>query len=338
MNRNILADFFLSAVLVASMSSCNDNGSSDPAAKEPELLNTYSFKMAGAYPEGVDFDNKNKRFVITSFNKGIVYTLGIDGKNLSPLITDTNLVAAVGVYTDEENERIIVVSGDAGASEKSGTGGSTAGNIAYVGIYNAKTGALINSVNLKPLVTSGGVFPNDIAVDKNGNIYITDSFSPVIYKIDTGYSASVFVNNNAFLTSPNAFGLNGILYHKDGYLIAAHTEKSKLFKINISNGAVSEIGGISDAFKAPDGLEWKGNDLVLIENGLAAGKVHLLSSNNNWASASKIKEVTIGTTEFPTTAYAADNGTVYVLTSYLGKLLFTGDKTHVDYEIKGVKL
>lgn len=199
MNRNILTDFFLAAVLSASISSCSNNESSDLVVKEPELLNNYSFKMAGAYPEGVDFDNKNKRFVISSFNKGIVYTLGIDGKNLLPLINDTNLVAALGVYTDEENDRIIVVSGDAGASEKSGTAGSTAGKIAYAGIYNAKTGVLINSVNLKPLVTSGGVFPNDIAVDKNGNIYITDSFSPVIYKIDAGYNASVFVNNNAFL-------------------------------------------------------------------------------------------------------------------------------------------
>ncbi|WP_167032204.1 SBBP repeat-containing protein [Chryseobacterium sp. Tr-659] len=338
MNKNILTDFFLSAVLALSLSSCRSNDSSDPIVKEePKLLENYSFQLTGAYPEGVDYDTKNKRFVISSFNKGIVYTLGIDGKTFAPLINDPHLIAALGVYTDEENERIIVVSGDAGASEKSGAGGSTAGQVAYAGVYNAKTGALINNVNLKPLVASGGVFPNDITVDKNGNIYITDSFSPVIYKIDTGYKGSVFVNNSAFSVSPNAFGLNGIVYHKDGYLIAAHTEKAKLFKISIANGEVSEITGVNDAFKAPDGLEWKGNDLVVIENGLAGGKAHVLSSSNNWGSASKVKEVSIGAAEFPTTAYAAYNGTVYVLNSYLGKLL-GGDKTHADYQIKGVKL
>ncbi|WP_131707610.1 hypothetical protein [Chryseobacterium angstadtii] len=336
MNKKInsLAGFLLAAVVV-SLSSCSDDKENNSETSAVPLLENYSLKSEGIYPESVDFDHKNNRFVISSFNKGMVYTLSPDGKTLSPLVNDANLIAALGIYTDETNDRIIIASGDAGASEKSGANGSTAGKIAYVGIYNAKTGSIIKGINLKPL-TSAGAFPNDIATDANGNIYITDSFSPVIYKIDKDYNASVFVTNPAFAAPSGSFGLNGIVYHKDGYLIAAHTQGNKLFKITISNGSVTEITGLDNAFKAPDGLEWSGNHLIVVENGLAEGKVHLLSSTSNWAAASKVKEMAIGQTEFPTSAYAADNGTIYVLNSYLGKLL-GGDKTQADYQIKGIK-
>ncbi|WP_223608202.1 hypothetical protein [Chryseobacterium sp. OSA05B] len=337
MNRklNLITSSLLTAVVILGISSCSHDKDNDSTTQPMPLLENYSLKSAGIYPEGIDFDSKNNRFVMSSFNKGMVYTLSADGKTFSPLVNDASLTAALGVYTDEANNRIIIASGDAGASEKSGTNGSTAGKIAYAGIYNAQTGALIKGINLKPL-TAAGAFPNDIALDANGNIYITDSFSPVIYKIDKDYNASIFVNNPAFAVPAGTFGLNGIVYHKDGYLIAAHTQANKLFKINISNGSVTEITGLDNAFKAPDGLEWHGNNLIVVENGLAEGKVHLLSGTNNWATASKTKEIAIGQTEFPTTAYVADNGITYVLTTYLGKLL-SGDKTQTDYQLKGIK-
>lgn len=333
--ENSIISLLLTAAVVLGLSSCQHNKDNNSKAENPPLLENYSLNSVGAYPEGIDFDSKNNRFIISSFNKGIVYSLSPDGKTLSPLVNDTSLVAALGVYTDETNNRIIVASGDAGASEKSGANGSTAGKIAYVGIYNAQTGAAIKSINLKPL-TAAGAFPNDIAVDAIGNIYVTDSFSPVIYKIDKDYNASIFINNPVFAAPAGSFGLNGIVYHKDGYLIAAHTQANKLFKIDISSGSVTEITGLDNAFKAPDGLEWNGNNLTVVENGLAEGKVHLLSSMNNWATASKTRDAAVGKIEFPTSAYVADNGITYVLTSYLGKLL-GGDKTQADYQIKGIK-
>lgn len=339
-NANFLKKrFFITTGLSLILLACTKNRDESDFIRQNRtlspVLENYSLKSKGLYPEGIDFDKKNNRFVISSFNKGGLYTLSADGKIFAPLITDANLIAALGVYTDETNDRIIAVSGDAGASEKSGLKGSTAGQKGYVGIYDAKTGTLIKSIDLKPLVTSGGVFPNDIALDENGNIYITDSFSPVIYKIDKNYNASIFVTNNTFSAPNGSFGLNGIVY-KDGYLIVAHTQAAKLFKITVSNGSISEITGLNNIFKAPDGLEWRGNDLVMIENGLGEGKAYLLSSNDNWVSAIKVKESNIGKTEFPTAAFTADNGITYVLESYLGKLL-NGDVLQEDYQIKGIK-
>ncbi|CAA9200897.1 SBBP repeat-containing protein [Flavobacterium collinsii] len=335
--KQISKNSVLLAGLSLTLLACTDDNSKKqkvdvlPAA----LLENYSFTSQAFYPEGIDFDKKNNRFIISSFNKGVVYSLSPDGKTFAPFITDDNLIAALGVYTDETNDRIIVASGDAGASEKSGANGSTAGQKAYVGFYNAKAGTLIKGVDLKPLVLAGGVFPNDITIDENGNVYVTDSFSPVIYKIDKNYNVAIFVNNNSFAAPAGSFGLNGIVY-KNGYLIVAQSSAGKLFKIKLSDQSVSEIAGLENVFKAPDGLEWSGDNLTVIENGLGEGKAYLLSGKSDWTSASKIKEVVLGKKEFPTTAYAADNGVVYVLQSYLGKLL-GGDKTQTEYQIKGLK-
>lgn len=327
------------AVSAISIAACKKKRPVTEEKKEEVFLDNYPITSAGLYPEGIDYDVKNKRFVIGSFNKGAVYTLSADGKTFSQLITDPKLVAALGVYTDEANDRYIVLSGDAGASEKSGPSGSTAGKVAYVGFYSAADGRLIRSVDLTALVPGSGVIPNDLALDKDGNVYITDSFAPVIYRITKDYVATVFANNPLFAPAPGSFGLNGIVFHPDGYLLVAKTNDNKLFKVPISNpSGATEVGGLGDKIKAPDGLELTSdNKLVVIENGLAGGKAHLVSSSNAWATATQTGEEAIGAAAFPTTAALLPNGGIYVLQAKLGKLL-GGDKTETSYTINRIKI
>lgn len=296
------------------------------------LQSKYTITDIGLYPEGIDYDTKNEKFLISSLYKGAVYAINIKGK-ISIFATSSKLVLPTGVYTDEIRNRLIVANADLGISQKSTAG--SAGSVATVSIFNLTSGELIKEIDLKNFTPNSGSCPNDIAVDTNGNIYITDSFSPIVYKIDSNYVASVFATNTLFQSKPNEFGLNGIVFHPDGYLLVVKTDTSKLLKISLSNpDNITEVAGTT--FSAPDGIEFdKNNNLVVVENGLALGKTYTLSSNNNWTGAAKISETTIGKDEFPTTAALASDGNVYAISSKLGKLL-SGDKSQSTYIIQRI--
>lgn len=90
------------------------------------------------------------------------------------------------------------------------------------------------------------------------------------------------------------------------------------------------------AFNYPDGIEFnKNNELVIVENGLGAGKSHTFANSNGWVSATKVSDANIGKDEFPTTAALASNGKVYVVNSKLGKLL-GGDKSQSSFTIQKI--
>ncbi|WP_269236269.1 SMP-30/gluconolactonase/LRE family protein [Flavobacterium flavigenum] len=296
------------------------------------LKSKYTITDPGLYPEGIDYDSKNQRFLFSSLQKGAVYAMNLKGE-LSVFATSSKLVLPTGVYTDEIRNRLIVSNADLGISQKSTEG--SAGSVATVSIFNLTSGELIKEIDFKNFTPNTGCCPNDIAVDNNGNIYITDSFSPIIYKLDTNYNASVFSKNILFQPKPNEFGLNGIVFHPDGYLLAVKTDTSKLLKIALSDPEkITEVTGA--AFSAPDGIELdKNNNLVIVENGLGLGKTHTFKSTDNWSSAAKINETNIGKDEFPTTAALATDGNVYVISSKLGKFL-SGDKSQSTYAIQRI--
>jgi sugar lactone lactonase YvrE len=304
--------------------------------KKQIVKDKYSINNQSMYPEGIDFDFNNNRFVVGSLYNAEVYTMSLDGA-LSLFIKESKITAITGVFTDELRNRLIVVGGDIGLSKKSAPKGASAGQSAYAEIYNLSTGELIKVIDLKPLTPNAGGLANDIATDQDGNIYITDSFSPVIYKIDIAYKASIFVNSELFKPAPGSFGLNGIVYHPDGYLLVAKTDNAKLFKVSISNPErVTEVSGIS--FKSPDGLEWtKEYKLIIAGDAIAGnGKTYTFSSTNSWETAKQESEMNIGKDEFPTTAALGPNGEVYVVSAKLGKLL-TGDTKQSNFTIQKIK-
>jgi hypothetical protein len=328
--KKIIKVFVTGVSITLSASMCYKK--STDTTPHPTIADSLSITSDKLYPEGVDYNFKNNTFIIGSLYNGNIYEVGLTGA-LKTVITDNNLVGAVGVYTDEIRNRLVVVSGDAGISQKSAPNGVSAGSEAYVGIYNLTTYQLIKSVNLKSLTPNAGAFPNDIAVDEEGNMYITDSFSPVVYKIDgSSYTASIFLTDTVFKPAPNAFGLNGIVYNNSGFLIVAKTDNGKLYKIPVKNPTKFSLIDIP-AIVGADGLEFtKNNELAVVENGLGAGKVQILQSVDNFTTATKKGEKTIGKSEFPTTAALAGNGKLYVLHAKLGTLL-NGTKTDGQFSL-----
>jgi sugar lactone lactonase YvrE len=163
-------------------------------------------------------------------------------------------------------------------------------------------------VDLNAIAPEGRHVANDVAVDADGNAYVTDSFSPVIYKVDPDGNASVFVTDPQ-LGNEN-LGLNGIAYHPDGYLIAAVTGAGTLVKIPLDNPTGLTPVQI-DSPVPGDGLIFDSEGNLIAVGAQADQKVYKLSSEDEWATATVAG--TYAASQLVTTAAVGEDDAPYVL-------------------------
>lgn len=318
----------LALILVQSCN--NDDDNTVPLAAIPEVI---TISDAGLFPGKFDFNLKRNQFVVGSLTRSEVGLVNPQTGAYTTFVTDSNLALVTGIHSDHKNNRLLVASGDFNLSLNS----VGLGQVAYLGIYNLTTGEKISGVNLKEVIPDAPfVFANEIAVDDNANIYITDSFSPVIYKVDgSTYQPSMFLDGgSAFENVPGGGGLalNGMVY-VDGALVLAKTDSGELFRIPL-NDPTNFVTINVPLYLGIDGLELKSDgSIVLVETGIGPHTgARILSSSDNWFSAQEIDSYTIPDGEFPTSSAVAYDGEVYILTSHLSKLT-SGDVMHADYNI-----
>ncbi|MGQ6394745.1 hypothetical protein ACUNEX_00970 [Serratia sp. IR-2025] len=198
--------------------------------------------------------------------------------------------------------------------------------------FNLDTGELQQTYDLSSL-SRGPTLANDLALDAQGNIYVTDSFQPQIYKIDRATRQVSILMRSARLMPADAPAaaqgtqpyLNGIVSHPDGYLIAADYTRGLLWKVTLDNAPeISEIR-LPQRLKGPDGLRLKNaHELVIVQSfpgakGSMSGDVMLLSSNDGWASAHITAVDTPPELDGPTGAALRD-GQVWVVNSRYPRL------------------
>lgn len=267
------------------------------ADKLPDLI---LVKQPGLSPEGIEWDANGKHFLLSSIAEGTVYSVTDDGTT-EAFVKDANLKASIGLQVDVERNRLLVCNSDPIVFSDP----SASGDIA-LGIYDLTTGKRLQWVSLTDVAPTGRHFANDVAIGKEGNAYVTDTFSPVIYKVDLEGKASVFAKDEHF--SSKAAGLNGIVYHPDGYLLAAVSDEGTLYKIPL------DAPDKPVAVKLEKALGFDG--MLLLDNGLLVGvsvgqtpTIYQLKSTDHWASAS----IVASAPNSPASTVTVRDGEVYAI-------------------------
>lgn len=269
------------------------------------------------YPETIEYNQNDDKFLLSSFRDGAIYEVDQSGK-ASLLVDDPRLCSVLGIAVDGPRKRLWAVNSDLGASVKPSAAGPK--KLAGVGTYDLVSGKPLNYVDLSPLV-EGPHLMNGIALDASGNAFITDSFSPVIYKVTADGKPSIFLRDERFAGS--AINLNGLIVHPDGYLLVIKKSDGTLYKIPLDQpSAVSKVA-VDRAFVGGDGLTLVGKDaLVVIANRTperSSNAAYSLSSDDGWASA-KVSAVQDLGDVYPTTAVLR-RGMLYVVHSKLNQLI-----------------
>ncbi|MFO0599962.1 MAG: SMP-30/gluconolactonase/LRE family protein [Myxococcaceae bacterium] len=311
-----MSRLFLSSCLVV-LASC-----------APPLPAEVSFKTGGLYPEGFAWDDAHQRFLVSSITEGDVFAVGTDGK-VTRFISDERLLSSTGVTIDAAHRRVIVSTGDVNASKRSSSGTAYVTN--SIGIYDLDTGKAQSFVTFADLTPNAGHFGSEAAVDAQGNVYVTDSFAPVLYKVDASGAKSAWLVNDAFKPAPNAFGLNGIVAHPDGYLLVAKTDEGALFKVPLADpNAFTRVE--VPALTGIDGMSLDGKGALLIAQNTTHA-VTRVTSTDGWKTATAQPVLDLADV-FPTMVADA-RGEFFVLQSHLNQLL-GGDATREDYVLQKV--
>lgn len=311
-------------VLCLSLAACAPSKPGAPPA-------TLSFDSAALYPEGVEWDAANQRFLVTSIRKGEIGSVKDDG-TYWVFARDPRLISSVGIKIDAARDRVLVCNADPGAAEKSSP--ETTGKLAALAVFRLSTGELIKYIDLAQGI-EGGHFCNDLTIAPDGTAYVTDSFSPLIYKVDADYQVSILVSDPAF--SGESFNLNGIVV-KDDYLLVVKMNSGQLFKIPLAEPKAFKQVRLENPIYGADGLSWDARgDLIVIANNnahvnakppIATDKVIKLKSADNWASAKIVGQAATGDV-FATTGTVRD-GQFYVIHAMLHVLFNPETKKHVE--------
>jgi DNA-binding beta-propeller fold protein YncE len=300
----------------------------EPAAKlRVDLKSTASpmtIAQPALYPETLEVNQQTGKFLVSSVREGAVYEVGLDGTHRK-VIEDDHLTSILGIAVDPRTNRLVVTNSDLGASIKHSQRGAK--KEAGVGIYDLASGRALHYVDLIPLFPEGDHLINGITVDAEGNAYVTDSFSPVIYKVDPQGVASVFLQSDEF--KGQGINLNGIVYHPKGFLLVVKKSSGVLYRIPLTDPQHFSKVDVSTKFDGGDGLLLVGEDnLVLVANqtpGAVSNSAFALKTHDGWSSGEVVESRPLGNV-YPTTC-AALNGKVYVLSSHLNEWIGATEAT-----------
>jgi hypothetical protein len=245
-------------------------------------------------PEGIEYNKNDNTFLLSSLNASPVLKVNFDGTYEAFTSGEKFPLSTAGLQIDYKRNRLLVA-GFNGA-ELMDKNPETKG-VSFLRIYDLKTGVLQKDIKLSHLVPNAkNYFANDIAIDEDGNAYVSDWYANLIYKVTTQGEVSVFwINKDNKLGGPN-----GLDYMNGNLLTSVLTVDDKglytnyaLLKIPTNNPKkYTQVSLTNKGFRGFDGLVIKpnGNIIGITNNGETPGGNMLteLTSEDNWVTATII--------------------------------------------------
>jgi len=309
-----LIGFAMLAVLVALAPTATVGAAPRPSS--------YTLPGGAVFPEGVAYQPTTGNFFVSSTTDGSILRGNVMDPAASPFIAGSGTqFSAIGVKVDDAGRLYVA--------------GGVTGNVSA---FDAATGAPIRT-----FTTGAGGFLNDLAVAKNGDIFVTDSFRPVLWRIPaaeivpsaTPAAAEAWLDLSGKI--PNAagqFNVNGIVAPESGkHLVVAQSFTSELFRINVATKAVTKIDLGGEAV-AGDGLALLGRTLYAAEPFL--GRIAKVALSGDLSTGTVLSRTTDPSFITPTTLTVA-SGRLLVVNSQFERL-FGGLPPILPFTISSIPL
>ncbi|XP_019160218.1 PREDICTED: uncharacterized protein LOC109156814 [Ipomoea nil] len=272
------------------------------------------YHSTGWLRECAKWDDQGRRFLVTFFEGGvgqIPVPLDHDGSAGSvlqetPLVKEVDLSgnASLGLAIDRRRNRVLVAVADVFGNRYSA-----------LAAYDLSTWKRIFLTKLSGPEDEKSL-ADDVAVDEEGNAYITDVKASKIWKVGPEGELQDTIRSPLFTpkewyNNMVRLALNGIVYHPNGYLLVVHTLSGNLYKVQTSKGNKVEIVNVvGGPLRFGDGLELLSPDKLVVA-GNKFSPTRLVESCDDWESA-RIVGKAKGMVHRVSSAATVKDGRVYV--------------------------
>ncbi|KDP28261.1 hypothetical protein JCGZ_14032 [Jatropha curcas] len=268
----------------------------------------FHYHSSGFLRESAKWDDLNRRFIVSFMDSGVGEIRVPDDYSQDTVLQEVTVVkeadlagnSTLGIVIDRPRNRLLAVVADVLRNK-----------------YNALAAYDLSTWERLFLTQLGGPsdeksFADDVAVDAEGNAYVTDAKASKIWKVGKDGQFLSIIRNPLFIEKQwykNLIGLNGIVYHPNGFLIVIHTITGNLFKVDLTKGGevkLIKVDGGSLLFG--DGLELL-SPTTLVVAGNPSGR--LVESSDDWETATLVAKF-VGPVHRLSTAATVKDGKAYL--------------------------
>ncbi len=260
------------------------------------------------WPEGIDYDARTERFYIGSVRHRTVAELAGDGSWRELWPRDLPGVGAVlGVRVDTARRVLWVTT--SGIPQMHGYVPADSAIAALLRV-RMTDGVIERRWNLSP--SQRGHVLGDLAIGANGDVFISDSGEPVLYRLrSTGDRLEP-------ITSPLFRSLQGVAPTPDGRAVYIADYSHGLLRLDIASGGVTRVDDAAGSTTLGcDGIVWHDGAIIAVQNGVSPARImrFVLDSDGTRISRADLLDRNSTVADEPTIGTMAGGRFVYVATS-----------------------
>ncbi|MRH89003.1 superoxide dismutase [Nocardia sp. SYP-A9097] len=295
------------AAALLALTACSNSQEAAAPVATPHIGIAFELPDAKAYPEGIAVDSRSGDVYVGSFTNGAIYRAAKGGTKAEVFLasgTDGRQTAN-GLRVDNAG-RLWVIDHTTG-----------------VAVYDTGTRALIARFDAPQ---ADKPFLNDLAMTPDGDVYLTDSVRPVVYRVTpqqlsdaiahggrAGLDVFATVNSTKDAAAQSAPLLNGIVADTAGrYLLVVDMPTGDLYRISLdAQRAVINVTERGGNMINGDGLELRGDTMWVVQN--KDNTVSRWKVTDDGATVEQQQRITDAALAIPTTiAHVGDRALVVI--------------------------
>jgi len=272
------------------------------------------------WPEGVDYDARTGRFYVASIRHRTVAEV-IPGKPPRELWTrdKPDMGAVYGVRIDTTRGLLWATMSPPRRIAGDATGDST---IAALIRVRLRDGAIERRWKIE---SSGPHTLGDLAIGPSGDVFVTDSDQPVLYRLRSGRDTLERITHPLFRS------LQGMAPSADGRVVYVADYSHGILRVDLATSAVVRLDDAPHSTSLGcDGIVWDRGAIIAVQNGVSPARImrFVLDSSGRRIVSADVLDRNSAIANEPTIGTVAGSEFVYVANSQWEKFTESGARKH----------